>query len=368
VRLLSLYVDALRNLREVSIEPHARLTAFLGDNGVGKTNLLEAVHLAAALRPLRSVERARDLIRFDAERGIVQGKFDLDGPLPVEVQLLPRGRKATLAGKQVRDLSEVARRIGVVAFTPDDLEIVRGGPDRRRRAIDRFAFQLEPAFAETARSYERALERRNRLLKAHIVDAAQLDAYTAPLVEAGAALLIARARALRSWAPEFAEFIRAVTDEKVQADLTYQTALTDEDPADADARALAARFEEKLASQADAERQRRTTLAGPHLDDVRIGIGEKRARRVASQGEARAIVLALKLAEVRLTTAARQSAPLFLLDDVAGELDPHKAACLFRTARETDAQVFVTATHAEVLPALDDARVYHLDAGRLSER
>lgn len=366
MQLVRLFADGVRNLREVSVEPHPRLTAFVGDNGQGKTNLLEAVHLAAALRPLRPTERARELIRFDAERGVVRGRFDLDGPLDVEVHLEAKGRRALLAGKAVRDVAEVASRIGVVAFTPEDLAIVRAGPDRRRRALDQFAYGLHPSFAEVARRYEQALERRNRVLKEGRPDRALLESYTTPLVDAGVELARARARAARAWAPVFAEAAIRITDEALLAELSYTPSFLEEDVLETDAETSKERFAARLERQADGERLRRTTLSGPHLDDMALEVDDRRARRLASQGEARAIVLALKLAAVRLYAQARGTAPLLLLDDVAGELDPKKARCLFETVDEVGAQTFVTATHTGVLPTLGDATVLHIADGRVT--
>jgi DNA replication and repair protein RecF len=366
VHLERLYADGLRNLSEVRLEPHRRLTAFLGDNGQGKTNLLESVHLAASLRPLRKLERTRDLIRFGGDAAIVRGDFDLDGPLDIEVRIEARGKKATVAGKAVREVAEVAARIGVVAFTPEDLAVVRAGPDMRRRALDQFAYGLSPVFGEVARRYEHTLERRNRLLKQPSVDPSLLEAYTEPFLEAAVALARARHTAAAAWAPVFREAATAITDDAVDATVAYAcTFASEEGPLADDERALHERLAERLAGQRDAERQRRTTLSGPHLDDMRIALGDRRARHVASQGEARALVLALKLAAVRLYTERRGTAPLLLLDDVAGELDPRKAACLFDTALEVNAQTFVTATHADVLPQLSDARLVHIREGRI---
>lgn len=367
MKLLRLFADGVRNLREVTLEVHPRLTAFVGDNGEGKTNLLEAVHLAAALRPLRQVERARELVGFERERGLVRARFDLDGPLDVEVHLEHKGRRALLAGKAVRDVAEIASRIGVVAFTPEDLAIVRGGPERRRRALDQLAYGLEPGFAALARRYEQALDRRNRLLKESRVDRSLLDSYTEPLVDAGVELARARARAARAWSPEFAAAATRISDEHLAAELSYAASFLDEDVLETPPELAKERFRERLARQAEGERHRKTTLSGPHLDDMALLVSDRRARRLASQGEARALVLALKLAAVRLYTRARGTAPLLLLDDVAGELDPKKAACLFDTALEVGAQTFVTATHTGVLPPLDDALVLHVADGRLRQ-
>lgn len=367
MKLHRLHADGVRNLREVTLEAHPRLTAFVGDNGQGKTNLLEALHLAAALRPLRQVERARELVGFDRERGLVRARFDLDGPLDVEVQLEHRGRKALLAGKAVRDVAEIASRIGVVAFTPEDLAIVRGAPERRRRALDQLAFGLEPSFAALARRYEQALDRRNRLLKEARPDRALLESYTEPLVDAGVELARARARAARAWSPEFSAAALRISDERLLAELSYAASFLDEDILEISPARAKEAFHERLLGQAESERYRKTTLSGPHLDDVALLVSERRARRLASQGEARALVLALKLAAVRLYTRARGTPPLLLLDDVAGELDPKKAACLFDTALEVGAQTFVTATHAGLLPSLDDALVVRIADGQVVE-
>lgn len=359
--LEELSVDGVRNLVEVRVVPHRRLTMFLGDNGQGKTNLLEAIHLAAALRPLRPVERAGDLVAFGRERGVIRARFELDGPLPVELVLEPRGRKATIAGKSVRDVGEVATRIGVVSFLPDDAAMIRGGPEGRRRGLDRFAFSLLPAFAAIARRFEEALERRNRVLKAPTVNETLLESYDEPFARAAAALTFARAQAAARWAPAFATEARSIGGDGLSAHMSYSPGV---DGAGTliermDEVGLIARILEELGAARPQELRRRSTAVGPHHDDVVFLKADRKARFLASQGEARALVLALKLAAVRLVTETRGTGPLLLLDDVAGELDPEKAARLFRAVDETAAQVFVTTTHNASLPhAGEGARIF----------
>ena len=366
MHLVQLYADGFRNLREVRIDAHRRLNAFLGANGQGKTNLLESIHLAAALRPLRPTERSRDLLGFDRDNGHVRADFDLDGPLDVDVTIQSKGRKALMAGKAVRDIAEVASRIGVVAFTPEDLTIVRGSPDKRRRALDRFAFGLRPSFAHTARRYEQILDRRNRLLKSNHFDVNLWHSYAEPFVDAAIELMRARAEAAARWAPAFKEAACTITDASVDTSLRYHSAWSkDFDVLETEATLFRQQFMDVMASKLDAERQRRTTLSGPHLDDVVFTLGDRRARHFASQGEARAIVLALKIASVRLFREARDAGPLLLLDDVAGELDPHKAKCLFQCVEEVGAQVFVTATHRELIPDQGPLRCFQIEAGRV---
>jgi DNA replication and repair protein RecF len=363
--LREIVVDGFRNLQEVQLQPHPRLTVLVGDNGQGKTNLLEAIHLVASLRPLRPVERANELVAFGRDHGFVRGRFALDGPLDVEVRLEPRGRKATVGGKAVRDVATLAGRLGVVSFVPDDAAMIRGGPGDRRRGLDRFAYALFPAFAAASRRFDDALQQRNRLLKEIVIDDDALDAFTPPFVAAAVDVARLRAEACARWAPVFSAEAHALGGEALGATLAYASGFFDEDVATTASATLEAHLQERLDRSRDIEKKKRSTLCGPQHDDVMIDKAGRGARFLASQGEARALVLALKLAAVRLLTAARGQGPLLLLDDVAGELDRHRAARLLQSIDEHGAQVFVTTTGTDTLPSLGDCAVFGIDGGRL---
>jgi DNA replication and repair protein RecF len=365
VLLAEVFVDGFRNLAAVTLRPHPRLTVLVGDNGHGKTNLLEAVHLVAALRPLRPVERAAELVTFGRDRGVVRGRLNLDGPLDVEVHVEQRGRKATVGGKAVRDVATLASRLGVVSFVPDDAAMIRGGPGDRRRGLDRFAYALFPAFAAASRRFDEALDQRNRLLKEPVVDDDALDAFTPPFVDAAVALARLRAEACARWAPAFAAEAFAIGGDALAADLRYASGFTDDDVAATSSADLDALLHERLRRGRDVERRKKSTLCGPQHDDVVIAKAGRQARFLASQGEARALVLAMKLAAVRLLTEARGQGPLLLLDDVAGELDKTRAARLLRAVDEHGAQAFVTTTDTGTLPPLGDADVVSVADGRL---
>lgn len=357
--LRSLRADGVRNLVDVTLAPHPRLTVLVGDNGQGKTNLLEAIHLAAALRPLRPVERAADLVGFGKERGVVHAEFDVDGPLDVDVVVEPRGRKATIGGKAVRDVALLAARLGVVSFVPDDASIIRGSPGDRRRGLDRFAFSLFPHFAAASRRFDEALEQRNRLLKDPVVDDDALDAYTPPFISAAVDVARLRAEAVARWAPVFRAEAAALGGDALDADLAYVCGIGSVDDDDADvvdviglgAADLAALLAERLKRGRFIERKKKSTLCGPQRDELRIDKVGRRARFLASQGEARALVLALKLAAVRLLTETRGQGPLLLLDDVAGELDKTRARRLLDSIDEHHVQAFVTTTDVTTLPS-----------------
>lgn len=367
--LTSLYVDGFRNIETVTLAPHPRLTVLVGDNGQGKTNLLEAIHLVSALRPLRQVERANELVGFGRERGVVRGRFELDGPLDVEVTVEQRGRKATVGGKAVRDVAILASRLGVVSFVPDDATIIRGSPGDRRRGLDRFAFSLFPSFASVSRRFEESLEQRNRLLKEPFLDVDALDAFTPPFVSAAAELTRLRAEATARWAPVFATEAFAIGGEALAAELEYDSGLLGEVSTSTmvSTEALEAQLAAKLAAGRDIERRKKSTLCGPQHDDLIINKAGRKARFLASQGEARALVLALKLASVRILTEVRGQPPLLLLDDVAGELDAHRAQRLLSSIDEHGVQCFVTTTDVSTLPPLGAHRALRVRAGQLAD-
>jgi DNA replication and repair protein RecF len=243
--------------------------------------------------------------------------------------------------------------------------LVRGGPDGRRRALDRFAYGLLPVFGAIARRFDEALEQRNRVLKDARVDWTLLDSFAVPYASAAAALVRARREACARWAPalrRYAEKIGGAEHARAALDVTatYKTELDLARDADLEEHIL-----QSLAAARDREERRHSTAVGPHHDDLVLEKDEHKARYLASQGEARALVLAMKLAAVELYGEARGAAPLLLLDDVAGELDPDRQQRLFQTVAALGAQTFVTATHAGALPALEDARVWHVEAGRV---
>lgn len=362
MHLVRLHVDGVRNLADLTLHAHPRLNVLLGDNGQGKTNLLEAIHLAAALRPLRHLERTAELVAFGRERGVVRADFSLDGPLTVEVTCEPKGRRATVAGKAVRDVGELWSRIGVVAFVPEDIAMVRGGPDGRRAALDRFAYGLLPGFGAVARRFDEALQQRNRALKADPIDWQLLDSFAVPYAQAAAALMRARHEACARWAPEIVRQAQQIGAGGLDVSARYKSELPVQE-GDLEARLLDALHEAR-----EREGKRQSTAVGPHHDDVVLEKDERRARYLSSQGEARALVLAMKLAAVTLYTEVRGTAPLLLLDDVAGELDPQRQARLFSCVQDSGAQTFVTATHDALLPPLPDALRFDVARGRVHQR
>jgi DNA replication and repair protein RecF len=346
VRLRALELHDFRNLARVAIQPSPRLTVLLGQNGQGKTNLLEALYLLATLRPLRAT-RLGELVRFGAERALVRGVVDGPGgdrTLGVEVTAV--GRTATLDGKPVERLDGYLEGLSAVCFSPDDLLLVKGGPDGRRRFLDRAAFNRWPAVLSEAREYVRALRARNAALRAGGGEVE--ESFRGPLVQAGARLLRRRRDVVAELAPRVAAAFAEISGPGAPvADLVYRP--SGGVSVAGDEVAIAASLEAALAGRLGRDLERGFSTCGPHMDDLLLGVGARAARTYGSQGQQRALVLALRIAEIENLRAVLGRPPLLLLDDVSSELDPTKNGFLLAYVAGLPAQAFLTATDPRLI-------------------
>ncbi len=365
MKLRALHVQDFRNLAAVELAPSPRATVLLGENGQGKTNLLEAIYVLTTLKPLRAV-RLAELVRFGAAQGTVAGDFDGPGGLRrVAVQVAPGGRTAFLDGKPQERLDGYFEGLAAVCFSPDDLLLVKAGPDGRRRFLDRAAFNRWPAVLGEAREYVRALRARNAALRG---GSAEVEAsFREPLVRTGARLLVRRRDLVAELAPRLrAAFAEISGPSAPEAGLGYRAAAGAS--ADGTEEAIAARLRGVLAERLERDRERGYTSAGPHADDLVLGLDGRAARLYGSQGQQRALVLALKIAEIENLRAALGRPPLLLLDDVSSELDPAKNRFLLAYLGSLPAQAFLTSTDRRLIePAAGpDTAYYRVERGAVS--
>ena len=366
MRLLQLHFQDFRNLARVDLTPSPHATIAVGQNGQGKTNLLEGVFFLATLKPLRA-NRLAELVRFGAERARVEGRFLLGGAereIAVEVS---RGvRQAFVDGKKAASLEEYFGGVAVVAFTPDDLGVVKGGPDERRQFLDRAVFNRFPAYLRESRGYARALKGRNRLLKERVAPE-YLESWDQALASGGARLWIRRRALLVELAPRAVAATGAIGRTTDPARYAYAPVHLEVDFASADEDALARALYEALRSRRARDLERGFTSVGPHADDVEIRLGERLARTFASQGQQRALVLGWKIAEIENLQSALGFLPLLLLDDVSSELDPERNAYLMQYLARSGAQVFLTTTEPELVrgAAGQDSHWYRVRAGEV---
>jgi len=345
VKLLSLSYERFRNLREVRLTPSPHATIAVGENGQGKTNLLEGLYFLATLKPLRA-GKLSELVMFGEATARVTGRFLLQGAeREISVEVQPGGRTASVDGKKAPSLEAYFGGVSVVAFTPDDLAVVKGGPDGRRAFLDRSVFNRFPAYLQESREYQRALKNRNRLLKDD-APAAHLQAWDEALARVGARLWVRRREVMGELAPRAVAAFERIARAPVAATFQYAPSGVQVDFATATEAELEATLREGLDARVGRDFERGFTSVGPHTDDLDIDLGEHAARQFASQGQSRALVLAWKVAEIENLKATNGFLPLLLLDDVSSELDPERNAFLMGYLSESGAQTFLTTTDA----------------------
>jgi DNA replication and repair protein RecF len=320
-----LWLTDFRSYSSLEVDLADGLTAVLGANGHGKTNLLEALGYLATLRSFRGAPTDA-LIRAGSERAVVRAEGTREGrELLLEAEIVAGGRNRILVNRQkltrTRDLLGALR---VTVFSPDDLALVKGGPGERRRYLDDVLVALHPRYDALQTDVERILRQRNALLKqcaggTRFDESAAftLDVWDAKLAEAGTELGRARGDLVARLQPALGEAYAALASTSAApVTLTY------------DAPWLAGGLAAALAGARADEVRRGVTLVGPHRDDLVLHLDGLPARTHASQGEQRSLALALRLAGHALVTAETRTAPVLLLDDVFSELDPARSDAL----------------------------------------
>ncbi len=347
MQLTWLEVRDFRCYPELTFSPEPGVNVLVGANGSGKTSVLEAIAYLSALRSFRGVGDAA-LVRAGTATAVVRGEFRHEASHLVEVELPLEGRRRVLVnGKRPARYGSVAASVPVVAFLPDDLDLVKRGPALRRGYLDGVAAQRWPAAAGEQQDYERALRQRNALLREHgrDVDPGSLDVWDAEVATHGATVLRRRLELLGELGPRLAGAYREIAAGTEELAWTYEAAGLEALEGLPGAPALAERLQAALAARRRADMDRRVTTVGPHRADPGFLVGHRDARTRASQGEQRSVALAMRLAAYDVLEAAGGVKPILVLDDVFSELDDKRAAGL--TARLPGGQVFVTTARAE---------------------
>ena len=357
----SLRITAFRNLAQLSMEPHPRFNIIHGENGQGKTNLMESIYVLSALRSFRSL-RNRDLIRNGESESILDAYVDRGGSRrDVRVTLRPVGRRIELNQKVIRDTASFFGMVNTVVFSPEDISVLKGAPADRRLFIDRMVFNLMPSYAALASDYEEALKGRNALLRDDYPNKGLINAWNEQVVRLGCALIVRRRQFLERIRAPFAHTFGQIFDAAMDASLQYECTIDNEIPGDE--ASLAERFHSALEQSFRHDCARGHTTVGPHRDDFLGVLNGQPIRTWGSQGQHRAFVLALKITEIRLATEQLGHSPILLLDDVSSELDPARNHRLFEFLAEFEGQVFITTTDPAFIRLHHDAQRWHIAQG-----
>ncbi|MCA9621094.1 MAG: DNA replication and repair protein RecF [Myxococcales bacterium] len=333
----------LRNLHQVALEPASGINVITGHNGQGKTSILEAIYLLATTRSFRT-SRLSEVPRHGQRIGSVRASLTEHGRFSTSREQsvgLDRGRRTVrLDGEAPTSLTHYATRSPVVVFDPSQMSLSTGPSSERRTLLDRLTLFTHPAVATHRARYGRALKERQRLLSdGPDQHRAELDAYETLLAEHGAAITAVREQATEALAVTLlAAFHRIAAPNLVLAASYAPGGSADPE---------IARRELRAGRDRDARSKR--CGFGPHRDDLELSLDGHPARVVASQGQHRAITLALKVAEQETIGGARGVMPILLLDDVSSELDPERTAALFDHLASTESQIFLTTTRQDLI-------------------
>ncbi|MDS1271478.1 DNA replication/repair protein RecF [Lipingzhangella sp. LS1_29] len=363
-----------RSYSEAYLELEPGVSTFVGQNGQGKTNLMEAVGYAATLGSHR-VSNDAPLVRSGAERAVVRvAVVRGERRVTIELEIVPgRANRARLNRAPATRPREVAGILRTVLFAPEDLALVRGDPTERRRYLDDLLVALTPRMAGVRGDYERILKQRNALLRAAAgsverLDEPSLEIWDAQLAQVGGELLAARLELVGRLRPLVAQSYAGLAAVQADVRLDYRcSAAPDESWVEAgphDAHVLAEHLQQALRSVRQQELQRGVTVVGPHRDDLVLYLGDLPARGYASQGESWSYALALRLAAFEALRADGDD-PVLLLDDVFAELDADRRSRLARYVRDAE-QVLVTAAVPEDVPVELRGTRFEVDQGEVN--
>jgi len=348
--LTELQLRDFRCFEKLRVELGGGFNFFIGQNGQGKTSILEAACVLLRLQSQRSSTLA-PLVRIGAKAFGVAGRY---AEHRLEFRYRTLRRKLMFDEVEQRTAGEYLRLARVVSLANTDIELVRGSSEARRRFLDFLGTQVEASYRTTLRSYERALRSRNALLKSAQPKPRELAAYDLPLVEHGAKLSALRSKLVERLAPVTGEAHREISG----ANENQEVLFTPGNGID---------FATDLARSQAQEMRLRQTVVGPHRDDLTLLVDGMPANQYASEGQQRTVVLALKIAQARVFAGEEGTAPLLLIDDIFGELDPRRRNRLFG-ALPRESQKLVTATNMDWQERQLPGHVFQLADGALTRQ
>ncbi len=353
-----LEISGLRNIDQAALDLSPGLNFFHGDNGAGKTAILEAAHLLVRGRSFRS-HRPRELIQRDQEQLTVRAML-IDPALGPRAVAMGRDRSGhtelKINGLPERRLSEAARLVPLQVMLPNVADLVFAGPGTRRQWLDWGTFHVKQDYLRIQRDYLRLLRQRNAALKADEVSSPEFEAWTAQLVQAAERVDAQRKSHIDALRPLFTAVLAALAPD-LDVDLHYVRGWPEGE-----------RLDKVLGEWGLREVKLGATQVGPHRADVDLRVGDARAGGLLSRGQAKAVASAMMVSQARLLANGLNQTSVFLIDDVGAELDEGHNARFFQLLDDMDSQILATSTH---LPrggscyAGDRMEVFHVEHGRV---
>ncbi len=361
MQISHLSLTNFRSYSTLEIDLHTGNTIFIGENGEGKTNIIESVIYLSLLESHR-VSSDQPLIKLGEERAYIRARTEGDDgrELLVELEINPqRANRAQINKQPVRSQREILGLVSTTHFSPEDLDLVRGDPSERRRFLDHLLIQDSPKYAGIIADYERSVRQRNSLLKAR-APRQSLEPWDEHLIDFGSHLIEGRLTLLNKLEPHLKDAYRRISPKK-DFSVTYRSATNDLTTSREENKEI---LRERLKEVSDSERERGVTLIGPHRDDLDLKLDQNLVKGFASHGESWSAALALKLSSYLLLTEEGKK-PILILDDVFSELDQSRREQLTELA-ETASQTLITVAVANDLPTNLTGERFTVKEGRVS--
>ncbi len=365
--LYRLKLENFRNYARSEVLFHHGMNVLFGQNGQGKTNILESIYYLALTKSFRS-SNDRNLIRYRQTYFRVEGEFKtVQGRVwKSAIAYSPdKGKRLMVNGEKITKFSEYIGRIPVVLLAPGDLEISQAGPAHRRRFLDILLSQAGKLYLHHLVEYRRSLRQRNTILQEETSNPALLESWDEALIEHGVGLMEKRQEAVQFLDEWVKKYYRELSGREDRVKIVYQSSVKwngTDSPAEAFRQALRQQRQRELALQ--------MTTVGPHRDDLLFLLNGKPLRAVGSQGEHKTFVIALKLAEIQYLRQMQSEPPILLFDDIFGELDEQRIGNMVRSLTQIG-QVFITTTSPDFFGKLphwqEPASFYRIEAGQIQE-
>ncbi len=371
MHITSFSADGFRNLKGVRLEPDPRFNVIIGDNAQGKTNLLDAIWLMTGCKSFHGV-RERHYLGFDAPFFQCDMRF-YDGRREQRMTYsMERGaqkkRKITINGVDTAKTGGLFEVFHCVAFSPNDVEIVNGSPERRRAFMDLCACQLHPRSMEYVSRASLLLAQRNAAIQNALkgrIRRQDVTLFDAQLAAAGAWISCMRAAYIRSIAPLCRDLYSVMTGGGEILNVSFRSALYgDRELPEKPTAELIELYARKLAENLNEDMRLGYTQRGIQRDDMLLDIGGYAVSQFGSQGQRKSTALVLKLAQAHLYNEKMQRSPVVLLDDVMGELDERRQRLIYDMV--ADMQVFITLCHPSSLRVEQKGSVFHMAQGVLT--
>ncbi|TNE47816.1 MAG: DNA replication/repair protein RecF [Bacteroidetes bacterium] len=341
MHLLTLKLTNFKNYEQRTLELSPRLNCFVGLNGVGKTNLLDAVYYLCLTRSHRNLPD-KNLIRHGAGFFRIEGVFQKEAETSKVVVKYAAGQRKEIErnGSAYPRLTDYVGQFPVVMIAPDDITLVQEGSEERRRFLDSTLSQLYPEYLNALLTYNNLLKQRNALLKSFAehrrFDETLLGVLDQQMVEPAHVLTTNRIAFTDQFAPVFREIYQAIAGSAEQANITLESRVGTED------------FAALLEASREKDRILERTTTGPHRDDLTLMLDEQPVKRFASQGQLKSFLLALRLAQYEILRQQKGDTPLLLLDDIFDKLDEKRVHQLIALLIERSfGQLFITDTHRQ---------------------